>query len=73
MPSGDKSGDPEVARFWITNRIRDCETRLHTQECVAESIANNTDARSTEGKKARKIFRTLHFLREELAELGQPA
>ena len=63
-------GNVEDARSWSTNRISDIETRLETIQAVAESLTNATDGRTIEGRKARKIHRTLGYLIGELAEIA---
>lgn len=59
-------GNPDDARIWQTNRIGDMETRLVTMRSVAHSMSMGTDARTREGKKARKIDLALSRLLEDL-------
>jgi hypothetical protein len=62
-------GNVEDARAWSSNRIGDIETRLETIKAVAETLTNATDGRTIEGRKARKIHRTLGYLIGELSEI----
>lgn len=64
-------GNYEDARGWIAGRILDMESRLETVEAVSGSIVNAVDGRTFEGRKARKVNRTITYLREELAEMDQ--
>jgi len=63
-------GNVDAARGWSTNRIGDIETRLETIQSVAETLTKATDGRTIEGRKARKIHRTLGYLIGELAEIA---
>jgi hypothetical protein len=67
------TGDPEEARTWQNNRVRDLEARLATSENVALSLTHATDSRTVSGRKARKIANTLGYLRKELAYLDSGA
>ena len=66
-------GTADDARIWSTNRIADLEGRLHTMASVSESVKNATDGRTTEGRKARKINRTLVRLIEDLEDIANGA
>ena len=75
-PSGQRTrwryrlvGNLEDAKPWASNRLRDIENRLETICGVAKSIAAATDGRSTEGRRARKIYKTLDYLHGELADI----
>ena len=65
------TGNLEVARPWLTNRVGDLESRLETIESVANSLANATTRTTVEGKKARRIHRTISRLREDLADITE--
>lgn len=62
-------GSQEQAEFWVRNRTDDAETRLVTIASVCRSIVNATDGRSSDGRRARIIFRHVERAREDLAEL----
>jgi hypothetical protein len=62
-------GTYDDARVWATVRYRDMYSRLETTEAVATSLVNATDGRSIEGRKVRKIARTLSYLRAELVDI----
>ena len=62
-------GHPADSRFYVTNRLLDLEARLETQQYVTESLEHATDGRTVEGRKARKIARTLSYLQKELADI----
>jgi hypothetical protein len=64
-------GTYDDARPWTSNRIGDLETRLETVHAVAETLTNATDGRTTEGRKVRKIERTINRLMEDLAEIAE--
>lgn len=64
------TGDLATARFWITNRLRDSETRLRTEQAVMLSVARATDGRTSEGKRARITEQALRHLIEDLEMLG---
>lgn len=63
-------GNLEDATGWLSARILEQEVRLETIEYSTASLVTGSDGRTLEGKKARKIHRTLKYLREELAEIG---
>ena len=54
---------------WRHGRISHLEVRLLVDEYSMRAIARGSDKRTTDGKKADKIQRTLKYLREELADL----
>lgn len=62
-------GNLDDSEGWITNRLTDAETRLETIEAVSTSIVEATDGRTIEGRKARKIQRTVSFLMGELGDI----
>jgi hypothetical protein len=62
-------GNPDDARIWATNRTADLESRLRTMAAVASSLENATDGRTVEGRKARKIHRSLARLVEDLEDI----
>lgn len=63
-------GNYDGARPWATNRIGDMESRLETVHAVAETLVNATDGRSQDGRKARKVQRTIGRLIEDLADIS---
>lgn len=64
-------GSYDEARGWFSGRVGDLEARLTTIEYSAKAIAKSADGRTVEGRKAVKMERTLTYLREELAEIGE--
>lgn len=64
-------GNYTDAKPWMSNRMGDMERRLETVQGVASSIKNATDGRSKEGRKARKVLRTVSYLIEELAAIEE--
>jgi hypothetical protein len=63
-------GNYDDVRPWVVNRLGDMEARIETLSAVAHTCARVTDARSIEGRKARKVSRTMDYLASELAEIG---
>lgn len=63
--------DPDVHLIWSRFRLRTVETSLETAEHAAQSITNATDGRTVDGRKARIILRSVHRLREDLAEIAE--
>lgn len=63
-------GTYDDARLWSANRIGDLESRLETVHAVAETLTKSTDGRSPEGRKVRKIERTIGRLIEDLADIA---
>lgn len=59
----------EDTRWWHNHQMQHLESRLKTITAVAESVTHMTDGRSIEGKKARKIHRTLEYLEKELQDI----
>jgi hypothetical protein len=55
------------AQPWFQNRTDDLGARLETIESIAASISSGARHGTVEWKKARKVYRTVHYLREELA------
>lgn len=64
------AGTYDDAAPWSRNRVRDLETRLVTINSVAHTLVNATDGRTAEGRKARKIRRTVTRLIEDLADIN---
>lgn len=62
-------GNVDDARWWTRNRLRDAETRLATVEATTNSIVNATSPADPDGQRARKIYRTIAYLRSELADI----
>lgn len=62
-------GTYDDAQLWARNRLLDSETRLGTIEAVSHSVVQATDGRSTDGRKARMIYNTVHYLRQQLEAL----
>jgi hypothetical protein len=58
------------AREWLDNRIHDMESRLELIHSVASSVTRAADGRSVQGRKARKIERTVGYLLRELADIA---
>ena len=59
-------GTYDEASGWSANALRHAEARLETIEAVAQSVVAATDGRTTDGKRARLIYTTVHFLRDSL-------
>jgi hypothetical protein len=64
-------GTAEAAGPWSRNRLSDTEARLDTIYGVSRSLVAATDGRSTDGRKARLIEKSVRRLREDLGELRQ--
>ena len=64
------AGALEQAKAHVARRILDTETRVETQVWQMQALVNGTDARTINGKKARKILKALSRLQEDLQELG---
>lgn len=62
-------GTYEAARPWNANRLSDIERRLETIAGVSRSLVAATDGRSSDGRKARIIAKTVGRLVEDLEEL----
>lgn len=58
------------AREWLATRIRDMESRLELVHAVATSVTRAADGRSVQGRKARKIERTVGYLLRELGDMS---
>jgi len=67
------TGDPEAIQAWHANRLLDAETRLETIKRVAESAVHATNGRTTTGRRARKVFKAVGRLMEDLQELREEA
>lgn len=72
-PQGDSQpwlyrlvGTYDEASGWSANALQHAEARLETIEAVAQSVVGATDGRTTDGKRARLIYKTVHFLRDSL-------
>src|SRR6516225_3921541 len=48
-------GNLEKAGPWVAGRLRSLESQIETVYSVSTSLANGTDGRTVEGKKARLI------------------
>jgi hypothetical protein len=57
------------AKLWISNRLTDCESRVQTVRAITSSIVSATDGRSTDGRRARLMQRSMTRLTEDLAEI----
>lgn len=55
---------------WVTNRLRDAESRFATMGAVAASLVNATDGRSADGRRARLMLKALTRLKEDLDEVS---
>jgi DNA-binding transcriptional regulator LsrR (DeoR family) len=55
---------------WAKNRVADMESRFLTQIGQAKTMVRVTNGRTVEGRKARKIERTLEYLMRELDEIA---
>lgn len=64
------TGNVEMAKPWVDNRLRDMEARLETMAGVAKSLVAATDGRSAEGRRARLIERAVRHLLEDLGALA---
>lgn len=62
-------GTHEDSARWARERLDDSATRLGTIEAVAATVVGVTDGRTADGKKARLIHDTVHFLVGRLAAL----
>lgn len=63
------TGDPAEAAIWIDNRDRDLVSRLETIKAVSATLVNATDGRTAQGKRVRKVERTVSYLLTELQEI----
>jgi hypothetical protein len=61
----------EEAAPWLASRSSDQETRLRTMKAVTQSMVNNADGRTTEGRKARLKLKYFTRLIEDLEELRE--
>ena len=59
-------GKLDEARPWVKNRRRDLTTRIRTMALVADSLVAGSDGRTLDGRKARLMATTLHYLVEQL-------
>lgn len=66
-------GTVDEAKPWATNRRRDSETRLRTQQAIWTSVAAATDGRTVEGRKARRAQKAMTRLLEDFAEIEEEA
>lgn len=64
-------GTYDAARPWVTNRVTNLESQLETVHAVAMTLTNATDGRTAEGRKVRKIERTIGRLIEDLADMAE--
>lgn len=62
-------GNYEAARPWVAGRVGDLESRLDTVHAVANTLTNATDGRTLEGRKVRRIKKTIGRLIEDLNEI----
>jgi hypothetical protein len=62
-------GKLDDARWWLSNRIGDAESRIRTVQGVTASLARAADGRTAEGKRVRLMDRALTRLVEDLDEL----
>lgn len=62
-------GNVDDARYWISNRVRDCESRIVTILAVVSSLVAATDSRSNDGRRVRIMTKGLSRIIEDLAEL----
>lgn len=63
-------GNYEDAQPWATNRLGDLEARLMTIEWVAQTVTNVTQEASRDGRRARLIHSTVHYLRTVLENMN---
>lgn len=61
--------DFDQAQPYARMRVHDTQSRLKTIEATAMCMVNATVGGTLEGRKARKIMRTVKFLNGELDEL----
>lgn len=54
---------------WITNRVRDAETRIEIMLSMMDAAVRGTNGRTVEGRKARVMQRAFTRLREDFAEI----
>lgn len=64
------AGNLDDARWWLSNRIGDAESRVRTLQDVTSALSRSADGRTAEGRRVRIIDRALTRLVEDLDELA---
>jgi hypothetical protein len=57
------------ARWWIANRVLDCEARVRTIEAVLRPLVQNVDGRTIVGRKVLIVHRGVRRILEDLDDL----
>lgn len=70
LVGGGSMVNPEEHLFWISNRVGDSESRIHTMRMSMQAAATDLDHRTVLGKKAITIERHLRHLEEDLQAIN---